>query len=506
MSDSNSENSGIKRWFRFDRRMIPAKIAYLMVYGAVGTILPFINIFLVSIGCTEREAGIINGVTFGFGTILPPLSGLMMDSIRNKRAFTISMLLTDAISIFSMPFVAAYINPLNITKKLENSHMIGYSEHDLRREEFTNSLFWSMLTLLAITRAAKLSLLSFLDAAVTDSIKHTGSGESFSQQVMGMPLGIGVASFIASVVAQTFHSVTMSRYSAVLFCSLPFNLAAIPFIFAVYNNTSWYDTKLFTNSKKDDDSEHDESPKEGDNKSAIKDDTKQQTVTECKTDEQPTKISVLRNTVFQPQMMLLLSSVFVIGWLRVTFDSYLFLIMAQQMHSSQVAMGVVAVVSGVAQAVFFFFAQMMIDRLGVFICLELSVTAWCVLLFVTSCIYNSWLNAIPVLLQGLGLSVAYASMTHYLSNNSPQVIYTTLFTLNQCLWLPAGGLVANVIGGFVSSSSVQVLYRAASLVAMLWLIFMMMFLHIGPVLSDLYRQSQQKYKDYRQVQLQETQS
>ena len=204
--------------------------------------------------------------------------------------------------------------------------------------------------------------------------------------------------------------------------------------------------------------------------------------------------------MFQSQMMLLLSSVFVIGCLRVTFNSYLFLIMAQQMHSSQLAMGVVEFVNGVAQTIFFFFAQIIIDRLGVFICLELATAAWCVLLFATSCIYISWLNAIPEVLQGLGLSVAYASMTHYLSNNTPKVIYTTLFTLNQCLWVPAGGLVANVIGGFVSSvSSVQLLYRAACLVGILWLLFMIIFLHIGPLLLEMCRRKKQKYDGYKQV-------
>ena len=334
--------------------MIPAKIAYLMVYGAVGTILPFINIFFVSIGCTEREAGVINGVTFGVNIIVPPLSGFMMDSIKKKRPFTIFMLLVDAISIFSMPLVAAYINPLNLSKKLDEAHMKGYSEHNLRNEEFTNSLFWSMMLLLAITRAGKFSLLSFLDAAVTDSIKHIESHESFGQQVMGMPLGLGVASFIASAAAQAFHSVTMSKYSAVLFVSLPFNLLAIPFIFAVYNNTSWYDTKLPKNDTKDDattpTSEKDDAtpatgntieakdnkkvlksnlsddslsselnknldlnPKDTDNDHKMKNDRISSSTDYCKVDDQTCKTRVLWNTVFQSQMLLLLSSVFVIG-------------------------------------------------------------------------------------------------------------------------------------------------------------------------------------------------
>ena len=135
-------------------------------------------------------------------------------------------------------------------------------------------------------------------------------------------------------------------------------------------------------------------------------------------------MSLLRNTVFQPKMILVLSSVFVIGCLLGTFNFYFFNIMADQMHSTQLAMGAVEDISGAAQTMFFF-AQTIIDKFGVLICLEAAVASWCILLFLTSCIYNSWLNMIPEVLQGVGVPAAHASMAHYLRINTPREVYTT---------------------------------------------------------------------------------
>ena len=530
MSGNEQNHSHINKWFTLDRSMIAAKITYLMIGGSIGIILPFTTIFLISVGCTKKETGVINGVTLGVAFIVVPFGGYIMDSIEKKRLFAICVLIIDTIPLVSMPFVAAYINPLNHKMQLEDARVKGYSEHNLNNEEYRNTLFWSMLMLLAITRCGKVCVLSILDAAVTDSINHIKTKESFGQQIMTKPLGMGLVSFIGSAAAETFRSETMSNYSAVLFCALPFNLLAIPSLYAVYNNTSWYSKEFSKNPMKDDvmkingkATDHDEI----DSVSNLSDDstslgeernlhlelqksdeahalrcTTQENQTKDSQNDLPPKARVMCNTLCQAKMMLILSCSLVIACLRVTFNSYLFSIMADQMDASKLAMGVAEVINGISSCIFFFFAKTFINKFGVFICLEIAVAAWFILLNATSCIYTSWIIIILEILQGVGTPVAYAALTHYLSNNSPKEIYTTLFTIFQCLWSPAAGMAANIIGGFVyDSSSVKVLFRLASMIGIAWLLFMVITIHLGPFLVAFCSKSQRQHKGYRQLSL-----
>ena len=44
-----------------DRHMILSKIGFFLTYGSIGSLMPFINVYFVSIGLSSREAGFITG-------------------------------------------------------------------------------------------------------------------------------------------------------------------------------------------------------------------------------------------------------------------------------------------------------------------------------------------------------------------------------------------------------------------------------------------------------------
>ena len=132
----------------------------------------------------------------------------------------------------------------------------------------------------------------------------------------------------------------MSKYSAVLICSLPFNLVAMPSLYAVYDNTSWYDKNVLKSLTEDDaylpnsktseryragsicnlsdslqssivDENLSLSQKEIENNSTMDNDMPQtEKFTAQITDFKDNgKMNLLRNTVFQPKMILVLSLV-----------------------------------------------------------------------------------------------------------------------------------------------------------------------------------------------------
>ena len=53
-----------KRRRCIDGYMIPSKLAFCCIGGVFGANLPFLNIFLTSIGLTTKHAGLITGDSF----------------------------------------------------------------------------------------------------------------------------------------------------------------------------------------------------------------------------------------------------------------------------------------------------------------------------------------------------------------------------------------------------------------------------------------------------------
>ena len=70
--------SAIQTFVRsIDIRMLPSKVSFFLLFSAIGAIVPFINIFLVSVGLTVREAGIISGVSI-LWMIIGPIKNIIL--------------------------------------------------------------------------------------------------------------------------------------------------------------------------------------------------------------------------------------------------------------------------------------------------------------------------------------------------------------------------------------------------------------------------------------------
>ena len=54
-----------------DRQMILSKVSFFLMYGSIGSLMPFMNVYFVSIGLSSREAGFITGYICIFFFLLP---------------------------------------------------------------------------------------------------------------------------------------------------------------------------------------------------------------------------------------------------------------------------------------------------------------------------------------------------------------------------------------------------------------------------------------------------
>ena len=69
-----------KRIPKVDVEMIPAKVTFFLTDGYFGSILPFMNVFYVSLGLSVTQAGIISGVSLAVSSIFNPLWSTLADA------------------------------------------------------------------------------------------------------------------------------------------------------------------------------------------------------------------------------------------------------------------------------------------------------------------------------------------------------------------------------------------------------------------------------------------
>ena len=494
-----------------DVGMLPCKIACYLFYSSLGCISPFANVFLVSIGLTASEAGFISGIGYVVSTIAGPCWGVLADKSGQRKLIFITLCLGIASSIFALPWVANRIKSSGLQSvSLEsNSSFPSYQtesnssfpsyQTDQRLvalqicrqnssqiiiEEvknistskdnrchpklipFANSLFYSMFALLFIAYICLFPAQSFLDSIVTNIIKNSSTDQGYGHQRMFGAIGSGSTALVAGLAADHYEYSTMSKYTAVFFVFLPFILLVIPLVFVLFKQTSW---ETETNS----DQIHDILGENEEDDIAI-------TVGGMKEkEEERSRIRILKDLFLNLDNIIIMLTVLLVGILRSVMQSFLFLIINDEMNGSKSSMGFAMLMNSFSAAIMFFFAKRLIKILGgSIICVELGVLSWILRLLLISYIKNAWLVALPQVLQSIGFALYWSAMVEYVQQITSKEIYITMFTILSSTQFGAGGFLGNLIGGMVYNHyKGPVLCRSTALVAAVWLIILFLYFH-----------------------------
>ncbi|XP_076033193.1 uncharacterized protein LOC143020620 isoform X2 [Oratosquilla oratoria] len=70
-----------------NKRFLPLKLIFFLLYGGSMTLFPFLTIYMRSIGITERELALIYLFTPIIGLVGPPITGLLADRLGNFKLF-----------------------------------------------------------------------------------------------------------------------------------------------------------------------------------------------------------------------------------------------------------------------------------------------------------------------------------------------------------------------------------------------------------------------------------
>jgi len=500
------------------KEMLPSKSVYFMYFGGLGSFLPFSNIFLVSVGLTSDEAGFISGLSHAFSAIGCPLWGFLADWTNQRSLIFIILCIGSAVTVAAKPFVAWKVNieqqiwcrnfedgnsqnissarlPWNVSsdnalrrRGVQNhlnqtylrSNISAPSSLLFRRVvgdvdgdmvdctpplvHFNSVLFFVNLILFTVAEIFYTSLSGIVDSFIMVIIKSRNNKTGFGPQRVFGSVAFAITSLSSGLAADDFSHPTLSKYTPVFCISLPFFILLIPLglvcIRQMYN--------INRNEKPSADAvivAHDfghdcaKSPTHGNSSN---------------------KLSLLAKTFKDLRNIFFFLSVFVAGALDCVLQSFLFMLMDDDMHASKTAMGVAILVACISEIFMFPLSSIIIKKVGSpLTCIELGIVSHGIRLLVLSYCENAWAS-IPIhVLHSVTWALLWAAQVEYIDLVTPAPIHSTMFGLLNGMYFGVPSVFGNIIGGVLYYRyGGQMLFKSAACLAGVWAIIMFVCFHV----------------------------
>ena len=408
---------------RCSLRLLIMKSCYMVYFFSAGSWIPFMTVFLISIGITPSQAGLINAMrtlAACFSTILWPL---ITDAIGGRQVVVLAILsFCTLLTVSPLPWLAEFINSIvqekmvdNLTdnsRNLTNDSQVSYCNTECG----DNRMFYSMFGMFVALGVFETSFVGFIDSNNISLLKAYHKKATYGNQRLFGSIGFGVGSALSGIAAENFRHHTLSSYSPCLFIYAGLFLLAIPFILILSKQAE--NTR---NNTRDNNIENEREKKLG---------------------------RVILETCFKlPNFMFLLTA-FVGALSNFAQLSFLLLFMDDVMKASKTTMGLSITASTVAEVLIFPFTDYFIKRFGDLECLVFGLFTNTIRFVILAFITNPW-YVLPVqIFHATGFALFYAAMIHVAHRISPPEIATTMFGIVNAA-SPTASLIVNLVGGFM---------------------------------------------------------
>ena len=115
---------------------------------------------------------------------------------------------------------------------------------------------------------------------------------------------------------------------------------------------------------------------------------------------------------------------------------------------------------------------------GTIVAMEVGIFSFCVRFIAYAYIKNIALFMCTQLLHAFGYSLFFAAVVEHTKMVARDEIYMTTFTLVSGLYYGFGGLVGNMLGGFIYHHfSAQVLFLSMGVACGVWVVYMFVYFH-----------------------------
>ena len=419
----------ITKFFSINTRMIPAKCVYILSLGATGSYVPYLNIFLISIGLSTSEAGIISGIRFLSAPISTALLGVLIDYTGHRKRIFLVMCLGASLPLCCMPWVA---KALSSVPYKNGSHygdagsgnltdMIQYTDFKHPHMKLASPyLFYVILGLMIVAGFFSVPLAGFIDSVVMNVIKTGTVKTSFGGQRMVGSISFGVANFIAGVTADYYgkSKPTLSHYTPIFYLFVGQMLLLIPAGFILLQQANWNNNVC---------------------RNATEEDSDEGKVSACHF-----FCSLFKSST----SIFFLVTVLISGVSYNLFFGYVFLFMRDEMQVSDTLMTLTIVCSTAAEILTFPFTSKLIRFIGdTKLAMIVGIFSYFIRFIVMSFFSSMWI-IIPIqLLHGLAFSLSWAAQIEYVQTNTPSGSKVTMFSILTSVHFALGAIIANVLGG-----------------------------------------------------------
>ena len=270
-----------------------------------------------------------------------------------------------------------------------------------------NNLFYVLMIINLVASSFDGSTIGFIDSGVIQIINTRTKKTTFGiQRLFGAP-GLGLGTFISSILVQYFPKYDLPCYSVALFA-----YGFITLCLAINSNILY--RKLSFGSPDQ---------------------------------ESNAKVrTLLSKTLRQFHVIFFLVTVLVTGTIHGFYLCYLF-ILIKEINSSNVIMGLAILTGALSAIIVLYFLEKIIKVLGgTMEALFVGCFSWSIRLLLTSFIENPYLNFPLQLFQAFGFALFLGAGVTHVKLIAPRDIYTSMYGLFNVLFYGMGMIIVNVTG------------------------------------------------------------
>ena len=423
-------------WYNIDKYTLSSKLSYFFFAAKESCYLPFMVLYLVSIGLNPAEAGIINGVRLLGNIVGAPIWGMLADHKNAHRCVLTILCVMAILFVCSQPFISIIIAREDINTCPYRGNITDIKSHGSKLDS-KPKLFYIMLLINIISSLFDGCIIGFIDSAVVqrNNLKPKSSG--YGRQRWVGNIGFALANFISSLAVEYFPNVAVSCYSAIFVVYFIFMICLTISVQFLLRNLTFG-------------------------------------IRKCNTSTNVHQI--LRKTLFQGYIAFFFLTVLIMGIEQGLLIGFTFLYL-KEMNAPNILLGLTTAIGSLSGVPTFFYSTTLIEFFGGHL---KTVALCCFTYFIRNIWYlfltNSWMALLVEPLQGFSFSLFLATSILYVKKCSPPTIITSMYSIMNGLYFGLGFIISNIAGGYAYKAfGGRVLFATGSGIALFWSIIVVIF-------------------------------
>ena len=439
------------KWQYVDQYTLVVKLTYFLLGAKTSSFEPYMIVFLVSIGLTPVEAGLIGGIRLIGAVIGGVFWGFVADYKKQYRLIIGIVCIGSIVTMGLQPLLSVWIgdkekNICQYTAKHTNTSTFGGSftkqNKSVTSEQSTqisssNILFYAILLVNVISKFLEGPHISFTDSGAVEKCRILPHKPNFGSQRMFGAVGFAAGIMISNIFVDHFPKSSVSCYTAIF---IVYGILTSAFSFSIL---TLYEGLTF----------EDESTK-SDGVDILK------------------KLWKIGNI----DAVMFFTTVLVMGTEQGFYIGFTFVLL-KEMGAPTIINGLSIAAASLTCIGSFLFGSAIIQKLGGTWYTILMCCFTYFLRFISMAYtQNPWLMPLIQTFQSTSFAIFTISAVFHVKEISPPEVRTTVYSIMNTLHYGLGCLLANIIGGnIVASKDTRFLFRMACLIALLWSILLALY-------------------------------